>query len=91
MDQQGGWKDIDKEITVIQKDHQLHMQVPQYMGLRRTLQFHHQDGRKVDWIMLEYQQLDDMESPVLLLQVINMDHSLTSEYIVPSHNQTIFR
>jgi hypothetical protein len=86
MDQQGGWKDIDKEITVIQKDHQLHMQVPQYMGLRRTLQFHHQDGSKVDWIMLEYQQLDDMESPVLLLQVINMDHSLTSEYIVPSHN-----
>jgi hypothetical protein len=75
MDQQVCWKDIDKEITVIQKDHQLHMQVPQYMGMRRTLQFHHQDGSKVDWIMLEYQQLDDKESPVLLLQVINMDHS----------------
>ena len=47
----------------------LQMQVPQYMGLRRTLEFHHQDGRKMEWIMLEYQQLDDIQSPALLLQV----------------------
>lgn len=35
----GCWNDIDKDITAIQMD-QLQMQVPQYLGLRRTLQFH---------------------------------------------------
>jgi hypothetical protein len=69
MQIQGCWMDIDKEITAIQMDHQLQIQVPQYMGLRRTLQFHHQDGRKMNWIMLEYHQLDDIQSPPLLLQV----------------------
>ncbi|XP_066338780.1 uncharacterized protein [Miscanthus floridulus] len=63
MDQKGCWKHIDKEIAAIQM-----VPVPQYMGLRRTLEFHHQDGRKMDWIMLEYQQLDDIQSPALLLQ-----------------------
>ncbi|CAD6255794.1 unnamed protein product [Miscanthus lutarioriparius] len=63
MDQKGCWKHIDKEIAAIQM-----VPVPQYMGLRRTLEFHHQDGRKMNWIMLEYQQLDDIQSPALFLQ-----------------------
>jgi len=48
---------------------------PEYPGVRRTLEFRNQDGRKTDWfmheyqrIMLQYQQVDDNKSPALLLQ-----------------------
>jgi hypothetical protein len=76
---EGYWKEIDNEFTAIRIE-QLKMLVPPYMGLRRTLQFHHQDGKKMDWIMLEYQQLDDIKPPALFLQVIGIIHLLTSKY-----------
>ncbi|CAD6255789.1 unnamed protein product [Miscanthus lutarioriparius] len=58
---QGFWKDIDNVFTAIQIDYQMQMQVPQYMGLRRTLEFHlNQNGNmlKTAWIMLEFKQGD---------------------------------
>lgn len=67
---QGCWMEIGKEITAIQNN-QLQMQVPQFMGLRRTLEFHlNQNGNKLKtcWIMLEYQKVDDIESPAPFLQ-----------------------
>ncbi|CAD6255405.1 unnamed protein product [Miscanthus lutarioriparius] len=58
---QGFWKDIDNVFTAIQNDYQMQMQVPQYMGLRRTLEFHlNQNSNKLKtaWIMLEFKQGD---------------------------------
>ncbi|CAN6348205.1 unnamed protein product [Urochloa humidicola] len=60
----GQWKEIDKELTAIRIDQ---LPSPRYVGLKRTLEFHHQDGNKMDWIMLEYHQVDAYKPPDLLL------------------------
>ncbi|CAN6334614.1 unnamed protein product [Urochloa humidicola] len=60
----GRWKEIDKELTAIHIDQ---LPEPRYVGLKRTLEFHHQDGNKMDWIMLEYHQVDEYKPPNLLL------------------------
>ncbi|CAN6361500.1 unnamed protein product [Urochloa humidicola] len=60
----GQWKEIDKELTAIRIDQ---LPEPRYVGLKRTLEFHHQDGNKMDWIMLEYHQVDEYKPPNLLL------------------------
>ncbi|CAN6343514.1 unnamed protein product [Urochloa humidicola] len=60
----GKWKEIDKELTAIRIDQ---LPAPRYVGLKRTLEFHHQDGNKMDWIMLEYHQVDENKLPNLLL------------------------
>jgi hypothetical protein len=65
---QGRWEEIkshDKLIAI--RIGQL--PVPQYAGLKRTLEFHHDDGTKTDWIMLEYHQVDDYNTRDLLLEV----------------------
>jgi hypothetical protein len=65
---QGRWEEIksnDKLIAI--RIGQL--PVPQYAGLRRTLEFHHDDGTKTDWIMLEYHQVDEYNTHDLLLEV----------------------
>ena len=51
----------------------------QYAGLKRTLQFYHDDGTKMDWIMLEYHQVDVYNTPDLLLEVLG---SLTKQIIL---------
>ncbi|PVH63108.1 hypothetical protein PAHAL_3G476000 [Panicum hallii] len=64
---QGRWEEIksnDKLIAI--RIGQL--PVPQYAGLRRTLEFHHDDGTKTDWIMLEYHQVDEYNTHDLLLE-----------------------
>ena len=53
--------------------------MPQYAGLKRTLQFYHDDGTKMDWIMLEYHQVDVYNTPDLLLEVLG---SLTKQIIL---------
>ncbi|CAN6343523.1 unnamed protein product [Urochloa humidicola] len=60
----GQWKEIDKVLTAIRIDQ---LPAPRYVGLKRTLEFHHQDGNKMDWIMLEYHQVDEYKPPNLLL------------------------
>ncbi|PVH63111.1 hypothetical protein PAHAL_3G476400 [Panicum hallii] len=64
---QGRWEEIksnDKLIAI--RIGQL--PVPQYAGLKRTLEFHHDDGTRTDWIMLEYHQVDDYNTRDLLLE-----------------------
>ena len=75
---QGRWEEIksnDKLIAI--RIGQL--PVPQYAGLKRTLQFYHDDGTKMDWIMLEYHQVDVYNTPDLLLEVLG---SLTKQIIL---------
>jgi len=65
---QGRWEEIksnDKLIAI--RIGQL--PVPQYAGMKRTLEFHHDNGTKMDWIMLEYHQVDEYKTPDLLLEV----------------------
>ncbi|CAN6343532.1 unnamed protein product [Urochloa humidicola] len=62
---QGYWQEIDKERAAI-RIYQL--QVPRYVGLKRTLKFHHHNGTKTDWIMLEYHQADECTPFDLLLE-----------------------
>ncbi|CAL4891420.1 unnamed protein product [Urochloa decumbens] len=63
---QGCWKEIKKELTAIRMEQLL---VPKYLGLRRTLEFHHNNGTKMDWwIMHEYNQVDECRPPHLFLQ-----------------------
>ncbi|PUZ67623.1 hypothetical protein GQ55_3G450800 [Panicum hallii var. hallii] len=64
---QGRWEEIksnDKLIAI--RIGQLPM--PQYAGLKRALEFHHDDGTKTDWIMLEYHQVDEYNTHDLLLE-----------------------
>jgi hypothetical protein len=64
----GRWEEIksnDKLIAI--RIGQL--PVPQYAGLRRTLEFHNDDGTKTDWIMLEYHLVDDYNTRDLILEV----------------------
>jgi len=66
---QGCWKEIksnDKLIAI--RIGQL--PVPQYAGLKRTLQFHHDNGTKMDCIMLEYHLVDEYNTHDLLLEGI---------------------
>ncbi|XP_039802396.1 uncharacterized protein LOC120666589 isoform X2 [Panicum virgatum] len=68
---QGRWEEIksnDKLIAIRMGQ----LPVPQYAGLKRTLQFYHDDGTKMDWIMLEYHQVDVYNTPDLLLEVIQI-------------------
>ena len=73
---QGCWKEIksnDKLIAI--RIGQL--PVPQYAGLKRTLQFHPDNGTKMDCIMLEYHLVDEYNTQDLLLEV---QGSLTNKY-----------
>ncbi|CAN6356681.1 unnamed protein product [Urochloa humidicola] len=64
---QGHWKEISKERSAIRISDQL--QDPRYIGLKRTLKFHHLSDKKMDyWIMLEYHQVDEYTPPSLLLE-----------------------
>ncbi|CAL4898372.1 unnamed protein product [Urochloa decumbens] len=81
---QGCWKEVNKELTAIRETHQQgylneikeltaigidQLPVrPTYLGLRRTLEFHHHNGTKMNWIMLEYNQVDEDKPPHLFLQ-----------------------
>jgi hypothetical protein len=69
-----------KENTAFQMVDLLQKQLPpQYIGLRKTLEFYNQDGNKTGLLMHQYQQVDDNKSPALFLQVIRITHLLTSE------------
>ncbi|RLN29604.1 uncharacterized protein C2845_PM05G03730 [Panicum miliaceum] len=64
---QGRWEEIksnDKLIAIRMGQ----LPVLQYAGLKRTLQFHHDNGTRVDWIMLEYHLVDEYNTHDLLLE-----------------------
>ncbi|PUZ67543.1 hypothetical protein GQ55_3G444100 [Panicum hallii var. hallii] len=65
----GCWKERDSEFTAIRGDPWLPRAL-RYVGFRRTLEFHTDDGTKTDWLMHEYAMLHHSDGHLFLKEEI---------------------